>query len=469
MLESDMDGIGPDGKPDLNYNATGTGHARRNVDPNEAHQMTLTAEEQAILDGSEGDIKARVMKTVVAFGNAFGATKLVDLGGAPHTSMYNAPLFMEPMIAVFEKCADAGLKSYAPFTVNPRAYDLYNVQNQPIDQAQVFEGYPLQPRLEYVLMRLGARDFNTRSCMCYLPEVGNRPEPGTMVAWAESSATNFGNSGLGLRTNRLACGMELMCALVGKAPYFGLMTDEGRMATWVVDVRTTKEPDWGVLGAAIGIKMVEDVSYIIGVDQYFEGGITPENLHKLKAMGASTASNGAVGLYHVENVTPDAIEKGRDLLAEGYQTYVVDDAEIARIYDNFPNLWGTPDANPTRLFIGCPHNTYHEVVYWGRKITEELERRGQDKVALPIHVFVSVVTRNHVLDDHPLLVRDMKRAGMNFTNMCTLMFTGMKGFSDREFCVTNSNKTRKYSSARYFPDDVLLEVAMTGKIPKSAL
>jgi hypothetical protein len=122
MLESDMDGIGPDGKPDPNYNATGTGHARRNVDPNEAHEMTLTAEEQAILDGSEGDIKARVMKTVVAFGNAFGATHLVDLGGAPHTSMYNAPLFMEPMIEVFEKCADAGLTSYAPFTVNPRAW-----------------------------------------------------------------------------------------------------------------------------------------------------------------------------------------------------------------------------------------------------------------------------------------------------------------------------------------------------------
>jgi hypothetical protein len=62
----------------------------------------------------------------------------------------------------------------------------------------------------------------------------------------------------------------------------------------------------------------------------------------------------------------------------------------------------------------------------------------------------------------------MKRAGMNFTNMCTLMFTGLKGFGEREFPVSNSNKTRKYSSARYFPDDVLLEIAMTGEIPKGA-
>ncbi len=134
MLESDMDGIGPDGKPDPNYNATGTGHAPRNVDPAKPHQMKLTREEQDIMDGKKGEALAKVMKTVVAFGNAFGATKLVELGGAPHTSLYNAPLFMEPMIEVFEKCADEGLKSYAPFTVNPRAYDLYNVQNQALSR-----------------------------------------------------------------------------------------------------------------------------------------------------------------------------------------------------------------------------------------------------------------------------------------------------------------------------------------------
>ena len=286
MRESDMDGMGPGGKPDPNYRATGTGSSVGTKDPQKPHKMKLTKEEQGILDGKEGETKAKVMKTVVAFGNAFGATKLVELGGAPHTSLYNAPQFMEPMIKVFEKCADEGLKSYAPFTVNPRPYDLYNVQNSPHDMAMVFEGYPLQPRLEYVLMRLGARDFNSRSCMCFLPEIGNAPEPGTMVAWAESSATNFGNSGLGLRTNRLACGMELMCALVGKAPYFGLMTDEGRMATWVIDVKTTKEPDWGVLGAAIGIKVTEDVPFIVGIDKYFGGEITGENMHKLKAMGS---------------------------------------------------------------------------------------------------------------------------------------------------------------------------------------
>lgn len=240
------------------------------------------------------------------------------------------------------------------------------------------------------------------------------------------------------------------------------------MATWVVEVKTTKEPDWGVLGAAIGIKVVEDVPYITGIDQYFGGEVTKENIHLLKAMGSSTAANGAVGLYHVENVTPDAKKKGRDLLVEGYQTYVVDDAEIERIYSGYPNLWSNKDAKPNLCFIGCPHNTYHEILTWGERVTKGLKKRGQDKLKVPMHLFVSIPVRNHLLDEHPVLVRDMKRAGISFSNMCSMMFTGLKGYNENHFAVTNSNKARKYSSARYFPDDILMEIVMTGEIPTDA-
>lgn len=468
MKDSDMVGLGPDGKPDPNYNANGTGHARTNVEPAKPPQMTLTKEEQDILDGKKGEALSKVMKTVVAFGNAFGATHLVDLGGAPHSSVFNAPPFMQSIIDVFNICADEGLKTYAPFTINPRPFDLYNVQTQPDEMAMVFDGYPLQPQLDEVLMRIGARGLNSRSCACYLSEIGNAPPPETYVAWAESSAVNFGNSVLGVRTNRNAGGMELLCALIGKAPYFGLMTDEGRMATWIIDVKTKKEPDWGVLGAAIGIKVVEDVPYVIGIDKYFGGEVTKENMHKLKAMGSSTAANGAVGLYHVENVTPDAKKRGRDLLVKGYKTYVVDDAEIERIYSGYPNLWSQKDAKPNLCFIGCPHNTYHEILTWGKRVTKELKKRGQKKLKVPMHLFVAIPVRDHLLDEHPVLVRDMKRAGMSFSNMCAMMFTGLKGYNENHFAVTNSNKSRKYSSARYFPDDTLIEIVMTGEIPAGA-
>jgi len=52
--------------------------------------------------------------------------------------------------------------------------------------------------------------------------------------------------------------------------------------------------------------------------------------------------------------------------------------------------------------------------------------------------------------------------------MCSVSYAGMKGFSERVRGVTNSAKTRNYSSIQYFPDDVLVEIIVTGKIPKRA-
>ncbi|MCP4780797.1 MAG: DUF521 domain-containing protein [Hyphomicrobium sp.] len=121
---------------------------------------------------------------------------------------------MSSMIKMFDECAKAGLKAYAPYTVNPRPYDLYNVNNNPGDMELIYEGYKLQRDLDWVHVRLGAPDLNFRSCACYLDEVGNAPKPGTYVAWAESSAVNFGNSALVLRTIRNGASMDLFSAIV---------------------------------------------------------------------------------------------------------------------------------------------------------------------------------------------------------------------------------------------------------------
>ena len=466
FLTSDMDGVGPDGKP-TGQKATFTGASKADSEPHAAgKQMALTQEEQDILDGKEGEEKAKLMKILVAYGNAFGAEKLVDLGGAPHSNMYIGTDYMKSMIAMFDECAKAGLKSYAPYTVNPRPYDLYNVNNNKADMEQIYDGYKLQRELDWVHARLGAPDLNFRSCACYLDEVGNAPKPGTYVAWAESSAVNFGNSALGIRTNRNGAGMDLLSAILGKAPLFGLMTDEGRKAKWLVEIKTSKEPDWGAVGTGIGTKVVEDVPFITGIEQYFEGGkVTADNLHLLKAMGSATAASGAVGLYHVEGVTPDAKEKGRDLLVKGYQTYVIDDAEQERIIKTFPNLWPEKDGDPTAAFIGCPHNSYFEIIKYGRLITEALDKAGKEKAAIPIYMFCVNKVRDRIIKEEGELASKMKRAGVHVTNMCAVSYAGMKGFSERVRGITNSAKTRTYSTIRYFPDDILVKAIVTGKIP----
>jgi len=467
ILTSDMNGLGPDGKP-TGQRATFTGASKANATAEEAakHQMNLTKEEQAILDGKEGEEMAKLMKIQVLFGNTFGAEKLVDLGGAPHSNLYPGAPYLGSLIRMLDECAKAGLKSYAPYTVNPRPYDCFNVQNNEKEMQIVYEGYPLQKDLDWVHARLGAPDLNKRSCACYVKEVGNAPKPGTMVAWAESSAVNYGNSVLGIRTNRNGAGIDMICALTGKAPLFGLMTDEGRQAKWLIDVKTSKTPDWGVLGTAVGRKVVEDVPLYAGIDKYFEGGeVTEDNLHLLKAMDSASASSGSVGLYHVEGLTPDAKEKGRDLLVEGYQTYVYDDAEEQRVIKTFDNLWPDKEADPTAAFIGCPHNTFYELQKWGKLVTEALDKAGKEKTAIPVYMFCANVVRNHFIEEHGELAGKMLAAGMVSTPMCGVTWAGTKGFSDRNRGVTNSAKTRNYSSIRYFPDQTLVDIIVSGKVP----
>lgn len=464
---SDMTGFDADGNPQPGFNHRSS--KPQQADPKALYQMPLTKEEQAIMDGERGPELAKVMKIVVAHGNAFGAEKLVDLGGAPHSSLFTGQDYLLPVIDLLQECADAGLKAYAPYTVNPRCYDIYNVENNETDMKIIYDGYKVQRDLDWVHAQLGAPDLNYRTCACYLDEVGNKPAPGTYVAWAESSAVNYGNSALGLRTNRNASGMEMLCAILGKAPLFGLMTDEGRMSSWLVEVKTSEEPDWGVIGTAIGLKVVDANPFITGLDKYLGTEVTNDNMHLLKKMGSATAAAGAVGLYHVENVTPDAKAKGRDLLMEGYQTYVIDDAEQARVLGNFPvESEGRPEK-PTVCLIGCPHNTYHEILTWGQKVTEAVEKRGLKTAAIPTLLLCPNVVRDHLVEEEPLLVGAMKRAGMKFTNMCSLSYVGMKGFSERMYAVTNSAKTRNYYPyVRYLTDDVLIEVICTGEIPEGA-
>jgi hypothetical protein len=467
MLTTDMQGLGPDGKA-TGQKATFTGASMANVTAESAakNQMKLTKEEQAILDGSKGPEMAKLMKIQVVFGNTFGAEKLVDLGGAPHSNLYPGAPYLGSLIKMLDECAKAGLKSYAPYTVNPRPYDAFNVQNNEKEMKIIYEGYPLQKDLDWVHARLGAPELNKRSCTCYLKEVGNAPKPGTNVAWAESSAVNYGNSVLGIRTNRNGAGIDLICALTGKAPYFGLMTDEGRQAKWLIDVKTSKTPDWGVLGTAVGRKVVEDVPLYTGIDKYFEGGeITEDNLHLLKAMGSASAASGSVGLYHVENLTPEGKSKGRKLLVKDYQTYVYDDAEEQKIIKTFGNLWPEKDGDPTAAFIGCPHNTFFELEKWGKLITEALDKAGKEKAAIPVYMFCANVVRSAFIEEHGELAGKMLAAGMVSTPMCGVTWGGTKGFSDRVRGVTNSAKTRNYTSIRYFPDQTLVDIIVTGKMP----
>ena len=174
-----------------------------------------------------------------------------------------------------------------------------------------------------------------------------------------------------------------MGSIVGYIPYFGLLTDEGRKATWVIKVETTKKPEAQLLGSAIGMKVMEDVPYVMGLDKWIGTELNDSACSYLKDFGAATASNGAVGLYHIDKLTPEAAEEGEKLIAEGAKEYIIDDAELQRVQNNYPVIWKKPDATPKLCFVGCPHLSLQQLKDWTDNIEASLRKNGQKKVTIP--------------------------------------------------------------------------------------
>jgi predicted aconitase len=431
-------------------------------------KMKLTFEEQEIYDGKKGDLMQKALKSVVQYGEWFGADKLVDLNGPVHMAMSWGSAAIEPFLEIYDKFAEAGMKTYKPFTSDPKPMDHENLDPGEEKRKSVAETYPNQDRLEKLYLKLGLVDSDSWSCASYLPEAGNAPSKGDNIAWTESSAINFVNSILGARTNRNSMGIDMMCNILGKAPYFGLMTDEGRKAKWIIDVKTTKRPVGMLLGSAIGLKVLEEVPYVVGLDKFLEDLDEEKKISYLKDMGAATASNGAVGLYHVEGITPEAKDQGRDLLVENYQTYVIDDAELDRIYDSYPDLWPDHNKGPERLFVGCPHLTVEQLRFSSEKIEAGLNQAGISKPALPVYLFAGKKVRDAFVERYPKEAKYLEEIDVNITHNCPMMYLQTPKQSE-ELIVTNSNKCRVYSTARFFFDDSLMKVLTTGKLPTEYL
>ena len=129
--------------------------------------------------------------------------------------------------------------------------------------------YSKQADYDRQLKTLGIMADDAYTCTCYMDEVGNIPNEGDILSWAESSAVVYANSVLGARCNRNSGILDLFGSIVGCVPYFGLLTDDGRKADWLIEVRTSSRPEAQLLGSAIGMKVMEQVPYVTGLDRYF--------------------------------------------------------------------------------------------------------------------------------------------------------------------------------------------------------
>ena len=423
--------------------------------------MILTDEQQAILNGEKGETLAKVMETVVRYGELFGAEKLV-----PVTSKYNHLVtsfglkMIKPVYALMDELIEAGAVSKQQFSLDPRPVD----KNVPANFLQnlIFNKimYAKQADYEVQLGKLGLMNEDAFTCACYMDEVGNKPQKGEVLSWAESSAVVYANSVLGARCNRNSGIIDIMGSVVGYVPYFGLLTEEGRKATWIVEIKTTKKPEAQLLGSAIGMKVMEAVPYVKGLDKWLGNELDDAACTYLKDFGAATASNGAVGLYHIDGLTPEAKEQGESLIAENANVYVIDDAELQRVYDNYPVIWKNPDAKPKLCFMGCPHMSLEQLKTWTDRVEAALAENGNQKVVIPT-VFTSAPAVIKEFEKTPYAAR-LKATGVIVSYICPLMYMN-NPLCGKMPVITSSNKLRTYTTARYYTDDEILEQITGGK------
>ena len=424
------------------------------------YKMELTPEQSAILNGEKGEVMAKVMKTLVMYGEAFGATKMIPVTSEKGHLVTSFGLkVMSPVYDLMDQLIEAGIKSTQKFSVDPKPVDPKVPSN--FAKNLVFNKfmYTKQDSYDEQLRKLGLLSDDAYTCTCYMDQVGNVPKKGEILSWAESSAVVYANSVLGARCNRNSGIIELFGSIVGCVPYFGLVTDEGRKATWIVEVKCKKKPEAQILGSAIGMKVMEDVPFVKGLTDWIGTELDDAAKAYLKDFGAATASNGAVGLYHIEGLTPEAVEMGESLIAENAQVYVIDDAELERVYKSYPVMWKKVDKAPQLCFIGCPHLSLQQLKEWTDNVCEGLKKSGKKKVTIPT-VFTAAPA---VCDEFNKTEYAAKLAatGVTLSYICPLMYMN-NPLAKMGRVITNSNKLRTYTTSRYYTSEEILDIITKG-------
>lgn len=328
--------------------------------------MYLTREQEGMLAGAHGEVVERNFRLLVRLGEIYGADRMipvssVQVAGVSYKSIGG------PGLEFLEDIAAKGARVRVPTTLNPPGMDL-------VDWKEL--GFPedfadKQLRIIEAFKRMGV--MTTATCTPYL--VGNLPRFGEHIAWSESSAVSFANSVIGARTNREGGPSALAAAICGVTPNYGLHLTENRSPTMLVEVNVElrTDADFGALGYHVG-KVVKD-----GIP-YFRG-IKAADVEQLKALGAAMAASGAVALYHVEEITPEA-----GLFEPvGIEKIEVTEKELMEAYETL-----NTGKEPEIIILGCPHASLKEIL----RVAEKLEGR---RVKKPLWICTSRATKDAAL------------------------------------------------------------------------
>ena len=399
--------------------------------------LELTAGDEAMLAGEEGEGVALAMRVLVATAEAMGAERLLDITSA-HVDgcLYHGPSGLDFARAL----VSGGARVKVPTTLNVSSLDLLHPELVRLDRATAEQARALMD----TYVELGCRP--TWTCAPYqLPE---RPKLGEQVAWGESNAIVFANSVLGARTERYGDFLDISAAVTGRAPAVGLHTDEGRLPTLVVaadeltDDLAANEALYPLLGHVLGRVADSHVAAITGLP-------SAADEDDLKALGAAAASSGSVAMFHAVGLTPEAPDPSD--LAD-LETVTVTREMIAEARND---LGAGEGERVDAVCVGTPH-------YSSRQLERLLDRLQGRRCAIPLYVNTS----RHALQEFGR-VADLEAAGVRVvTDTCTYITPVLD--DGIEVVMTDSAKWAYYAPANlgvrvvFASTDACVESAVAG-------
>ena len=304
--------------------------------------MHLDSPQEKLLRGEGGEAKQFAMEIVTKVGDAVGADSLVPIKSAHVLAHYSS--LHDAGVDVLERFASAGGKFAVPTSVDPASIDLQNWRSfgVPEDYARK------QFRLCDAYSRLGGM----RCWTCVQYQVCNIPKRGENVAWAESSAVVFANSVLGCRTNKITAGMDVACAVLGLTPNFGMLSDEGRVATvaFRLDAGPLSDLDYRSAGFFVGRRAGARVPVLEGLPP----SVTSD---EVKHLGAAAAAAGPVSMKPHPGITP-----GSETASSATGGEPVEEIEVSRSdLEAVESDLNQTDELPDLVAFGVPHLSVSEL------------------------------------------------------------------------------------------------------------
>lgn len=388
--------------------------------------MYLTKEEEKILDGDEGEVEERLFRLLVRLGDIYGADKMIPVGSVQVAGVSYKSI-SDPGIEFLEDMASKGAKVKVLTYLNPAGMDLENWEKIgfPKDFAKN------QLRIMDAFKNMGI--VVTSTCTPYL--AGNLPRFREHIAWSESSAVSFSNSVIGARTNREGGPSALAAAICGRTPNYGLHLWEKRQPDIKikVDAEIDFNADFGALGYFVGKQVKNKIPYFTGIKN--------ANTDQLKALGAAMAASGAVALYHVEGLTPEAdlVEKN------GLETINVGKRELDETYEKL-NSGKDPDV----VILGCPHASLREISTLADKLkdkrlkkpiwicTSRMMKEAADRMG-----FTEIIEKagGYVVADTCMVVSPIEKMGYKTTGVNSGKAANyLPGFCKQKVVFANINK-----------------------------